>query len=51
MPYTSTDYKHVVLNEHQVPILEGSTMKVSKIVMAQRAYGWTLEEIHINHRL
>lgn len=50
MPYTATDYKHIVLNEHQVPILEGSTMKVIEIVMAQRAYGWTPEEIHINHR-
>jgi uncharacterized protein (DUF433 family) len=50
MLYTATDYKHIVLNEHQVPILEGSTMKVIEIVMAQRAYGWTPEEIHINHR-
>lgn len=25
-------------------------MKVIEIAMAQRAYGWTPEEIHINHR-
>lgn len=25
-------------------------MKVVELVMAQRAYGWTPEEIHINHR-
>ena len=31
-------------------IVAGSTMKVVEIVMAQMAYGWTPEEIHINHR-
>lgn len=50
MPQTATDYKHIVLNDQQVPIIEGSTMKVIEIVMAQRAHGWTPEEIYINHR-
>jgi len=50
MPLTTTDYKHIVLNDRQVPVIEGSTMKVIEIAMAQRAHGWTPEEIHINHR-
>ncbi|MGF1569336.1 MAG: DUF433 domain-containing protein [Nodosilinea sp.] len=50
MPLTTTDYKHIVLNDRQVPIIEGSTMKVIEIAMAQRAHGWTPEEIQINHR-
>ncbi|ASC69878.1 hypothetical protein XM38_008080 [Halomicronema hongdechloris C2206] len=43
MPQTATDYKHIVLDENQVPLIEGSTLKVIEIVMAQRAYGWTPE--------
>ncbi len=49
MTLTATAYKHIVLNERNVPIVAGSTMKVVEIVMAQMAYGWTPEEIHINH--
>lgn len=50
MTLTATEYKHIQLNENNVPIVAGSTMKVVEIVMAQMAYGWTPEEIHINHR-
>lgn len=50
MTLTATEYKHIQLNENNVPIVAGSTMKVIEIVMAQMAYGWTPEEIHINHR-
>jgi uncharacterized protein (DUF433 family) len=47
---SSTEYPHVVLNQENVPLIEGTTLKVVEIVMAQRAYGWTPEEIQINHR-
>ncbi len=50
MSLTATEYKHIQLDENKVPIVAGSTMKVIEIVMAQMAYGWTPEEIHINHR-
>ncbi|MGF1523837.1 MAG: DUF433 domain-containing protein [Leptolyngbyaceae cyanobacterium] len=45
-----TEYPHIVLNLDDVPLVEGTTLKVVEIVMAQRAYGWTPEEIQINHR-
>lgn len=45
--FRSTSYPHIVLTPEDVPIIEGTTMK---IVLAQRSYGWTAEEIQINHR-
>lgn len=50
MPATQTEYKHILLDDQARPIIEGTTMKVIEIVMAQLAYGWTPEEIRINHR-
>ncbi len=45
-----TDYPHIVLTAQDVPIIEGTTMKVIELVLAQRSYGWTAAEIQINHR-
>jgi len=42
-----TRYEHVVLNEMRVPLISGTTMKVVELVLAQTAYGWTAEELHI----
>lgn len=50
MTPTATEFKHIVLDDRNVPIIEGTTMKVVEVVMAQQAYGWTPKEIHINHR-
>lgn len=50
MILTATEYPHIQLNENQVPIISGTTMKVMELIMAQIAYGWTPEEIHVNHR-
>jgi len=50
MALIKTEYKHVELDERNVPLIAGTTMKVVEIVMAQRAYGWSPEEIHLNHR-
>jgi uncharacterized protein (DUF433 family) len=47
---TPTEYPHIVLSQSNIPWIEGTTMKVVELVMAQRAYGWTPEEIQINHR-
>lgn len=32
-----------------VPQIAGTTMKVVELVMAQRAHGWSPEEIHFQH--
>lgn len=42
-----TRYEHVVLNDAQVPFIAGTTMKVTELVLAQAAYGWSAEELHI----
>ncbi|MGF1460262.1 MAG: DUF433 domain-containing protein [Leptolyngbyaceae cyanobacterium] len=47
---TQTEYPHIGLAPQQVPIIAGTTLKIVELVMAQRAYGWTPEEIQINHR-
>jgi uncharacterized protein (DUF433 family) len=50
MTLTATEYKYVELDEQQVPYIAGTTMKVIELVEAQRAYGWSPEEIHMQHR-
>ena len=42
-----TRYEHIVLNDARVPIIAGTTMKVIELVLAQAAYGWSAEELHI----
>jgi|GEM_PF-441657 len=49
VPLIATDYKHVQLNTDQVPIIAGTTLKVVELVMAQRAYGWSPEELYAQH--
>jgi uncharacterized protein (DUF433 family) len=44
-----TDYKHIQLDQRGIPRIAGSTMKVIELVMAHLSYGWTAEEIHVNH--
>lgn len=38
-------YPHVERDARGVPILAGTTMKVVELVMAQRAHGWSPEEL------
>jgi len=42
-----TRYEHIVLNDSRVPVISGTTMKVTELVLAQAAYGWSAEELHI----
>ncbi len=42
-----TRYEHVVVNDAHVPLISGTTMKVVELVLAQAAYGWSAEELHI----
>jgi uncharacterized protein (DUF433 family) len=50
MTFTATDYKYIELNEQQIPYIAGTTMKVVELVEAQHAYGWSPEEMHVQHR-
>ncbi len=49
MPEVATRYEHVVLNDQSVPIISGTTMKVVELVVEQQAYGWSPEELHLQH--
>jgi len=45
----SIQYAHIDHDEKGVSFIAGSTMKVVELVMAQRAYGWSPEELHFQH--
>jgi uncharacterized protein (DUF433 family) len=42
-------YPHVDFDGKGNPILSGSTLKIVELVMAQRAHGWSPEELHFQH--
>jgi uncharacterized protein (DUF433 family) len=44
-----TRYEHIILNEAQVPLIAGTTMKVVELVLDHKAYGWSPEELHFQH--
>jgi uncharacterized protein (DUF433 family) len=45
----TTSYQHIHLDEKRIPYIAGTTMKVVELVLAQRAYGWSPEELHFQH--
>ena len=44
-----TKYEHVVLDEKKVPVIAGTNMKVIELVLEKTAYGWSPEELHLQH--
>jgi len=44
-----TKYEHIVLDEKDVPIIAGTSMKVIELVLEKSAYGWSPEEFHFQH--
>jgi uncharacterized protein (DUF433 family) len=46
---SETRYEHIMLDEHQVPTIAGTTMKVVELVLDHLAYGWSPEELHFQH--
>ena len=49
MPAVQTGYEHISLNERKTPIITGTTMKVIELVQEKIAYGWSAEEIQLQH--
>lgn len=49
MTLIETRYEHIVLDDKGVPLIAGTTMKVIELVLAHQAYGWTPEELYLNH--
>ncbi len=46
MALAATRYQHIGLDDRGVPLIAKTTMKVSELVVAQRAYGWSPVELH-----
>lgn len=44
-----TRYEHITLDEDYVPVIGGTTMKAVELVVEQRAYGWSPEELNFQH--
>ena len=42
-------YEHIQIGDDRVPLIAGTTMKVVEIVEEQIAYGWSAEELHLQH--
>jgi len=49
MTVIETRYEHIVLNENNVPMIAGTTMKVVELILDRIAYGWSPEELHFQH--
>lgn len=46
---TETRYEHIVLDDHGVPTIAGTTMKVQELVAERLGWGWSPEELLVNH--
>ncbi len=44
-----TRYEHIILDENGQPTIAGTTMKVKELVAERLAWGWSAEELFINH--
>lgn len=49
MSAVATAYEHAVLNENKVPIIAGTNMKIIELILEKNAYGWSPEELHLQH--
>lgn len=45
----NTDYKHIQLDDQQVPKISGTTMKVVELITSHLTYGWSPEELHFQY--
>lgn len=45
MTLTATEYKYVELDEKNVPLIAGTTMKIVELITSVKAYGWSPEEL------
>ncbi len=44
-----TRYEHIVLDDNGVPTIAGTNMKVRELVSERLAWGWSPEELLLNH--
>ncbi len=46
---TTTEYKHIRLDERNVPFIAGTSMKVVELFTSVHADGWSPEELHFQY--
>ena len=46
---SETRYEHIILDEAQVPLIAGTRVKVIELVLDHLVYGWSPEELHLQH--
>lgn len=46
---TETRYEHVVLDADGTPMISGTSMKVQELIAERFAWGWSPEELLVNH--
>jgi uncharacterized protein (DUF433 family) len=49
MPTVQTSYEHISLDDKKVPVISGTTMKVIELILEKLAYGWSAEELLLQH--
>jgi len=45
----TTAYDHIVTDESGVALIEGTNMKVIELVVEMTAYGWSAEDLQLQH--
>ena len=43
-------YEHIILDEKNVPLIKGTSMKVSELVLEHIAYDWGAEDLKYHHQ-
>ena len=49
MSMVETDYRHIIMDSKKRPIIAGTDMRVTQLVMEKQAYGWSPEELRYQH--
>jgi len=49
MSITETSYEHIILDERNQPVIQGTRTKVIEIVLDKITYGWSPEELQYQH--
>lgn len=49
MALVETRYEHIALDEKNIPIIAGTTIKVIELILDHIAYGWSPEELRFQH--
>ncbi len=49
MSIVETDYRHIIMDSKKRPIIAGTNMRVTQLVMEKQAYGWSPEELRYQH--